>query len=181
MQISSAGDNVQPTPDGIAPLPGADLVFTYVGTIANGDGGVRWDGAGHRSVFMSFGVEGIMDPVERDEVVARVLQWFGAQTGVADPQAAAPLVRLAQNVPNPFRPTTSISYELAGDGRVSLRIFDVSGRVVRTLVDRHQSGSLHTIEWNGTDDRGHSVPSGVYFYLLEAPGVSETRRMVLSR
>jgi len=89
---------------------------------------------------------------------------------------------LGQNVPNPFNPTTTIHYDVPADGgAVMLQIFDVSGRLVRTLVDGHQSMGSQTAIWNGADDRGNGVSSGVYFYRMEAPGFASTRKMVLLR
>jgi hypothetical protein len=178
--FSNTGENIQPSPDGVEPLTGADVCFTYVGPIARGDACTKWEGS-YKSVFMAVGIEGVADQAERHEIVDRILQWFGASTGVEDPAGAAPMVRLAQNVPNPFRPSTSIRYELKAPGAVSLRVYDVSGRTVRTLIDGHQDALAQAVEWDGTDDAGRAVASGVYFYRLDAPGVSETRRMVLSR
>jgi len=179
---SGSGDNAQIGGlDEVDPGPGASASFTYSGPIADGDACVRWEGASSKTLFMGIGIEGIADTPTRELVIQRILDWFGATTGIDQPQGSAPLVRLAQNVPNPFRPSTSISYELACSGAVSLRIYDVSGRLVRTLVDGSQQAMTHRIEWNGDDDAGRAVASGVYFYRLEAPGVSETRRMVLNR
>ena len=63
--------------------------------------------------------------------------------------------------------------------RVALVVFDVSGRRVKTLVDRRLQATTHTFEWDGTDDAGRRVASGVYFYRLVADGRVLTRRMVL--
>ena len=87
---------------------------------------------------------------------------------------------LGQNVPNPFNPTTTIHYDVpAGAGAVSLRVYDVSGRLVRTLVDGHEAPGSKSVLWNGTNDRGQTVASGIYFYRMTAPGFSTTRKMVL--
>ncbi|HEX6791816.1 MAG TPA: FlgD immunoglobulin-like domain containing protein [Candidatus Krumholzibacteria bacterium] len=87
--------------------------------------------------------------------------------------------RLEANVPNPFNPSTTIHYELAQSGRATLGVYDVSGRLVRTLVDReHNVGSYET-RWDGRDDRGAAVASGVYFYRIESGRFTQTRRMVL--
>jgi hypothetical protein len=103
----------------------------------------------------------------------------GTATGVTDlptPTAFA----LGQNVPNPFNPTTTIHYEVpAGGGVVTLRVYDVSGRLVRTLVDGFEESGVKSVVWNGRDDRGHGVSSGVYFYRMDAPGFSQTRKMLL--
>ncbi|MCP4605743.1 MAG: T9SS type A sorting domain-containing protein, partial [Proteobacteria bacterium] len=94
--------------------------------------------------------------------------------------------RLEQNIPNPFSPastwrSTTIRYQLASDQRVTLQVFDVAGRLIRTLVDRQVSVGDHSITWNGTNERGEAVRSGVYFYRLDSPDFSDTKRMVLMR
>jgi hypothetical protein len=75
---------------------------------------------------------------------------------------------LLQNFPNPFNPETTIKYNVAQGGSVSLRIYNVVGQVVRTLVAEQQSAGRYTVRWNGTDDRGVSVSSGIYFYQITA-------------
>ena len=86
---------------------------------------------------------------------------------------------LFQNVPNPFWPDTRIAFELPLAGRAELKIFDVSGRLIRTLVDEKRPAGRHSVRWDGCDETGRAVPSGVYFYSLTAPGVDENRRMIL--
>jgi predicted SnoaL-like aldol condensation-catalyzing enzyme len=87
---------------------------------------------------------------------------------------------LQQNAPNPFNPATEISFVVpAGGASVSLRIYDVSGSLVRTLVDGHAAAGPHTVRWQGRDDRGQPVASGTYFYQLTAPSFSEMKKMVL--
>ena len=92
-------------------------------------------------------------------------------------------MRLQPNVPNPFNPSTKISFELPADREgpvaVSLQVFDLKGRLVRTLVDRTLTADNHTATWNGRDRRGQAVPAGVYFYRLDAGGQSLTRSMTL--
>jgi hypothetical protein len=103
----------------------------------------------------------------------------GLVSEVAD-QGAAP-GRLG-NAPNPFTGSTSIRFDLGGTGgRALLRIFDVGGRIVRTLVDAELEGGPHTLAWNGTDDQGRPLPAGTYLYRLEAPGAVRAQRMLLLR
>ncbi|MBN1825687.1 MAG: immune inhibitor A [Candidatus Eisenbacteria bacterium] len=98
-------------------------------------------------------------------------------TGVAAGAPAA--TRLGRNRPNPFNPSTVISWSLARPGNVSLSIHDVSGRLVRTLVrGARDAGDQETV-WDGRDDRGGAVASGVYFYRLRAGAFTETRKLVL--
>jgi hypothetical protein len=95
----------------------------------------------------------------------------------ASPPAAA--ARLGQNVPNPFNPATVIPYEVGTPGRVRLDVFDVSGRFVRTLVDRLEPRGKHSARWDGRDARGKPVASGRYFYRLRIGSVVRTRGMAL--
>jgi hypothetical protein len=75
---------------------------------------------------------------------------------------------LAQNYPNPFNPATSIRYQLPVDSRVTLKIFNVVGQEIKTLVNGAQSAGYKSVRWNGTDNAMAAVPSGLYFYRLEA-------------
>jgi hypothetical protein len=86
---------------------------------------------------------------------------------------------LMQNHPNPFNPTTTIEYSLDAGGSVSLRVYDVSGRLVRTLVEGEKGPGAHAEVWNGRNDRGEAVSTGVYFYRLRAGEKVLTRKAVL--
>jgi len=103
-------------------------------------------------------------------------------TGVVDFPTLPWAIQLAQNFPNPFNPSTTIGYDLAHPAAVQLTVFDVSGRVVRRLqTGKRQAAGSHQAVWNGRDERGRGVASGVYFYRLVAGGESSTRRMVLMK
>jgi hypothetical protein len=86
---------------------------------------------------------------------------------------------LGQNFPNPFNPTATIRFEIARPEHVRLKVFDVAGRLVRTLVDEPRQPSAYVVVWDGTDDRGGPVASGVYFYRMTAGSFVETRKMML--
>jgi hypothetical protein len=89
---------------------------------------------------------------------------------------------LYQNAPNPFRPGTEIRFDLPRSSSVELRIFDVSGRLVRVLVDdRSMPGGAHDVRWDGVDGSGRRTAAGVYFYKLQAGEFRSTRRMVKLR
>jgi len=89
--------------------------------------------------------------------------------------------RLLRNAPNPFR-STRIEFSLTeAVDQGSLRIFDVHGRLVRTLIDGSIPAGSRSVVWSGADDQGHQVAAGFYFYRLEAPGFSDARRMLLMK
>jgi flagellar hook assembly protein FlgD len=88
-------------------------------------------------------------------------------------------VHLFQNQPSPFSPETRISFDLPQAGPVELVIYGVNGRLIRRLVKDARPAGRHTASWNGRDDAGEKVGSGIYFYQLTALGVEESRRMIL--
>ncbi len=90
-------------------------------------------------------------------------------------------VTLGPNSPNPFNPTTTIRFELRSRQLVSLVIYDAAGRAVRTLVHGETGPGVHTVVWDGENDSGRSVTSGVYFARIVADRSSETRKMMLVR
>lgn len=106
------------------------------------------------------------------------LGWFRLKTAspVGDTPAAA---RLAQNIPNPFNPSTTIRFSLAARGHATLAVFDAGGRWVRTLLDEDRAAGEHAVQWDGRDAGGKSVASGVYFYRLTSGAVIESKKMVL--
>jgi len=90
-----------------------------------------------------------------------------------------PETRLAQNVPNPFNPLTTIVFSLQKTCPVRLEVFDLRGRMIRLLVEGNRPSGRHEVSWRGDNSHGERVPSGVYFYRLVTPGYFETRRMIL--
>jgi photosystem II stability/assembly factor-like uncharacterized protein len=86
---------------------------------------------------------------------------------------------LYQNYPNPFNPTTTIRYALPEGRDVHIVIYDVAGRKITDLVNNYQTAGSYEVTWNGKDDAGNSVASGVYFTTIKAGNVVQTRRMML--
>ena len=100
-------------------------------------------------------------------------------TGADEPEAAAGF-RLHQNVPNPFNPVTEVHYDVPFEGgRVLLQVFDVSGRLVRTLVDAARTEGTYSATWRGDDEAGRPVSSGIYFCRLSADGATQATKMLL--
>ena len=151
----------EPSPENLVATPGEAAWF---------DAEWRWDAGysyriaavdvhGNESGFASVSPEGV--------------------TGGDTPPAGATF--LAQNVPNPFNPRTVIAFDLGEAGRVSLRVYDVAGRLVATLVDGERPAGRHRVEWNGRIAGGATAASGVYFYRLDAGAFGETKKMILLR
>ena len=97
-------------------------------------------------------------------------------------KAIAPVsYALMQNAPNPFNPTTSISFTLPSESAVSLSIYNTTGQLVRTLSSGTFAAGTHTATWNARDNAGRSVASGVYLYRLASDHGTQMKRMVLVR
>jgi aminopeptidase N len=94
---------------------------------------------------------------------------------------SAPSFALEQNHPNPFNPETTIRFTLDAKSRATLRVYDVSGRLVATIVSAQLPAGPHRAVWDGKNQSGESVASGVYFYCLSAGGHTATKKMVLLR
>jgi hypothetical protein len=98
------------------------------------------------------------------------------------PELTPAVDALEQNRPNPFNPETVIPYSLGHPGKVAIRIYDVAGRCVRTLVDGAQPAGLHVVRWNGKTDSGDQAASGVYFYQIRYPnGGAQSKKLMILR
>ena len=86
---------------------------------------------------------------------------------------------LFQNFPNPFNPTTIISYTLPNHSLVSLKIYDIIGSEVRTLISSEQAPGVHKVEWNGRNNFGSKVASGTYIYRIRTGDFVQSKKMIL--
>lgn len=169
---------------------GADSVFIYRGT--SSIGALKYGGT-YKLVYFSFPFEAIDGAtnryLQRDELMRRILAWFGGViTGVEREKDVKPVqtpsgFSLAWAHPNPFTKITSIKYSVPLRSRISLRVYNVTGQLVRTLVDREEDAGIYNVEWDGKDVNGEKVASGVYFSRLVwgEGNFSEAKRIVLVR
>ena len=86
---------------------------------------------------------------------------------------------LHQNYPNPFNPVTSLRYDLPNDGLVNITIYDMMGRIVKTLVNTSQTAGFKSVKWNATNDRNEPISAGLYLYAIQAGEFRQTKKMVL--
>lgn len=105
---------------------------------------------------------------------------FTSYVGVDDEIMPVPTIyTLNQNYPNPFNPVTTITYTLAKSGKINLAVYNLLGQKVRTLVNSNATAGLHINKWNGLDDHGKKVASGIYFYKLEADNFTAVKKMIM--
>jgi len=180
---------VQPGPA----VEGAELVAEYVTPdMVAWPAGVAYTHAtmGYQTVNLGFGMECMAGEIlpnddftsgvsERVDLMANIMEYFGkaptaTPTGAEDGGIFAD--RLGHARPNPFNPCTTIEYSVAVSGRVTVRVYDLAGRVVRTLVDGDVEPGEHKVVWDGTTDAGLRAASGVYFLKMETAGHSDTFR-----
>ncbi len=148
-------------------------------------GAVRVDNGTYRAVYLGIGFEQIGDSADRDSIMVRSIRWFDEEiTGVPGP--ASDIVHqfvLSGNYPNPFNPVTTIPFSVGGSGyqKVVIRVFNVNGQLVRTLVnDRLAPGSYET-HWDGVGENGTNVSSGIYFCELRSGTTRLINKLVLMR
>ena len=102
--------------------------------------------------------------------------------GAGEPVPDKPLpteVSLSRNFPNPFNPSTEISFALPSDRMVSLSVFNILGQEVKNLVSGEMQAGFHKVIWDGTNNNGQNVPSGTYFYRMDAGDYSQSMKMVM--
>jgi hypothetical protein len=86
---------------------------------------------------------------------------------------------LSQNYPNPFNPVTAIHYDLPEDALVNITIYDMMGRIVKTMVNSRQNAGFKSIQWNATNNAGQPVSAGLYLYTIQAGAFRQTKKMVM--
>jgi hypothetical protein len=142
-----------------------------------------------RVVFQGFSINYLEEGGQRLQLVRDVVQNYFqeapcyAASGIDEgsPETGAPAVpdALMQNAPNPFNPETTIGYSVSRAGRVEIRIYGVRGRLVRRFVTRASAPGRYSVTWNGRDDSGRQLSSGVYFYEIETEGGFRASRKLI--
>lgn len=120
-------------------------------------------------------------PVGAELIDVQAAQIDYSPTSTDDPSIPVPTPTLNQNSPNPFNPTTSISYSLPKASAVTVEVYNSRGQLIRTLVNEAKSAGNYSIIWNGTDNNNRPVSSGIYFYKMKADSYISTKKMVLMK
>jgi hypothetical protein len=180
--------------DQIQPIGSSNLEMTYSGSPLSTDGAViSFDstnalGNPVRVVLSGFSFHYIRDDrpagiPDRADHLTDIIEFLG--NILDDPVGTRPVNKLVydlrQNYPNPFNPSTRIEYRIKERAHVTLKIYNVAGQLVKTLVNEQQNPRVeaYTVQWRGRNDAGMPVSSGVYFYKLVANNFTQTKKMVL--
>lgn len=141
-----------------------------------------WESGDNRTLVLAHGStdEENNEAWLRPETWGKILVTSDPTVKVADtPKTLPKETKLFANYPNPFNPSTRISYRMAEKAQVKLIVYDVMGREIRTLLDKSQDVGLHSIEWDGKDGSGMSVSSGMYFIKMVTNNYQNVQKMML--
>ena len=132
---------------------------------------------------MPVGTDGSMppnNPLSQSEIDL-IAQWIdqGGLLQSAKESITPKKLTLYQNYPNPFNPFTSLRYDLPIGGLVNITIYDMMGRIVKTLLNSSQTAGYKSIQWSAVNDRNEPVPAGLYVYIIETNGFRLAKKMVL--
>ena len=175
-------------PDAISPNKNSELIFNYQNTNL-GAGLIYWDIYQqstepyiHKLVYLAFPFETVYSEAERIDMWEAFNEFFSYEPSVNDIEIPTEF-NLSQNYPNPFNPTTTIRYSVPSSSeyhsvpqQVSLKVFDILGREVATLVNEEKPAGSYEVKFDGS-----SLTSGVYFYQLKTTRFHQTRKMILMR
>jgi len=124
--------------------------------------------------------KGFYDNAEKAPILIKTISLAATNTGVKENGKTTPKsFGLLKNYPNPFNASTIIQYEIEKPGFVNLVIFDVLGKKVKTMVSKDHNAGNYQIHWDGTDESGNSIPSGIYFALLTSKSENNMLRLLL--
>jgi len=179
----SGGDGAdnQSSPDWVQAFDdNAEPFLEYDG---GGDAGIRaiHPESSAKIIFLGFGFEGIAEANSRNVLLLNILNWFNEPIVANDSCNIESPQLLASVYPNPFNPSTTISFSLKNETKVSLEVYNVKGQKVSTLANRVMESGSHQLSWNGTDEAGQAVSSGIYFYRLSTDSYSSSHKMMLMK
>jgi len=174
----------------IATGQGEDIFFSYNQGYGSG---IKYDAGNFRTVYLPWNADMLLDSVLVDTtwqgkispkaytLVGNIMKWFDVQSGVSKKvdSAIPKQFALDQNFPNPFNPATSIRIALPSTEQVDIFIYNALGQKIRTLISQKMEAGNHLATWDGRNDSGQIVSSGIYFYSMNAGDFSQTKKMIV--
>jgi len=148
------------------------MAFSYVSERES-----RWGSWGHLESLQQVGATDYMDIAPKYQALLDVA--VRVVSGVSEKTSVPADFHLEQNYPNPFNPGTMISFKLSKPSQVKLAVYNIIGQEIVTLLDARKSAGSYNVTWNGADKSGRQMPTGVYFYRIEAGDFVEARKMLL--
>lgn len=161
--------------------------ITGANTTTDGDGKFTFPAVAANNIYTLTATKANYSPLSPHTIVVTDIDYpttdYVMQLASSDGDDTTPVLATAlrANYPNPFNPTTTIAFDMVKDGHVAIDIFNIRGQKVKTLLNDVKAAGPHTVTWNGTDDSGRSVSSGIYFYRMSAEKYSSIKKMVLMK
>lgn len=152
-------------------------------TVPTGYSAIQYDG-NYKLVFSTLDFGGLVDgtfPNTKAEFMRRVLGFLYAPLSIDDQGLVPMTFAVSQNFPNPFNPTTTISYQVPRSVNVTLQVYNVLGQRVKTLVNNRMDAGFYKAVWDGTNDYGAKVASGIYIYRLRAGDFVQVKKMIMMK
>ncbi len=171
------------SPSVIQPIDGAQTFLKYIPGMA--PAGIRYMDPvnSYRLVYLPFGIEGIAGPYDdsAQRLINSILNWLTGETEVKlkDAETVPRSYLLEQNYPNPFNSNTTIKFHLPKQENVELNIYNLMGQKIKSLVDNSLPAGIYKQTWNGRNDDGHEVASGIYIYKLESKNFLCAKKLIL--
>jgi hypothetical protein len=183
--VGSGGAQNQNTPGEVPAISGGVECFHYNSNPPI-SGAVRYDNGTYKSVVMTFGLEGVSGMAgtnSRQEILERILVWFNPEFSAPDLAYHLPTsMYLGQNYPNPFNATTVIPFQNTSNSPVSLVIYNLLGQRVKVLLrNKMMVAGNYRLLWDGRNESGQPVSSGLYLYQAQTDKYSSTRKLVVLR
>ena len=168
------------------PEIGATNAFTFAQGPINGQA-YMYNGVCATSVtvptfnafYFSFDYSQLNNEADSRELFADLMDWFGVEPSVSDDVVTPHPNRLKGNYPNPFNPSTTIEFSIQNPGKIELSIYNLRGQKVKSLVSDHLGSGLHKVVWNGEDDQGREVGSGIYLVRMQSSGYTMSKKITL--
>ena len=166
--------------DHLAPIGTAVSIFSNPSPVY--DCGVAYDSGTYKTVGTSFEITGLGGTNSLDDAIEGIIDFFDVTVGAESDLIPVTAASLNKNYPNPFNPTTKINYSVFGEAvHTELVIYNIKGQKVKQLVNDDLSTGRYSVVWNGKDDKGNSVSSGVYFYKMKSGQYTSIKKMMLMK
>ena len=163
--------------DHLDPIGSASVLFSNPSLAYNC--GIAYDSGNYKTVGCSFEITGL-NSTRFEDALLGILNFFDVPMTDSEDENTPAIKYSLNNYPNPFNPSTKISFSIPVKEKVSIEVFNALGQKVSVLVDEEMTLGSHSIIWDGTDDRGNTVASGIYLYKMKAGGrYTSTKKMIL--
>jgi flagellar hook assembly protein FlgD len=146
--------------------------------------GIWLDNLIYKSFFISFDISQFTNDDNINMLISDAINWFGVSVDIDEPEIEVSnnVFSLSQNYPNPFsakegNSQTTISYNIPGNGNVTIEVYNIRGQKIKTLVSEYKTAGTYQVSWNGKNNNGKLVNNGIYLYKIKSEEFTATKKM----